>query len=125
MLEMRIRIDPNSREPASEQLARSLRSAIERGALAPGERVAPVRERAEELGLAANTVAKAYRTLEAEGLLEGRGRLGTFVADRLPEPLPQVEARLAEAAEGFARRARQLGFGPAEASRAVDRALRR
>jgi len=118
-------VDPASPVPASEQLAGRLRSAIERGTLAPGVRVTPVRALAVELGLAPNTVAKAYRSLEAQGLLQGRGRLGTFVAERLAAPHSGAEAHLVEAAEAFARRARQLGFGPAEAGRAVERALRR
>jgi DNA-binding transcriptional regulator YhcF (GntR family) len=120
---MRIRIDPASRIPVSEQLARGMRSRIERGTLAPGERVPPVRELALELGLAANTVAKAYRVLEGEGLLVGRGRSGTFVADRRSGSA--ADEQLAEAAEVFANRARRLGFGPVEVRRAVDRALRR
>jgi DNA-binding transcriptional regulator YhcF (GntR family) len=120
---MRIRIDPSSRVPASEQLARGVRARIQRGALAPGARVPPVRELALELGLAANTVAKAYRSLEAEGLLVGRGRSGTFVADRPTDV--SLDAHLAKAADAFVQRARQLGFGPAAAKRALDRALRR
>jgi len=123
MRPMRIRIEPSSRAPASEQLARGLRARIERGTLSPGARVPPVRELALELGLAPNTVAKAYRMLEAEGLLVGRGRSGTFVAARLTDGSP--EWHLAKAAEVFVDRARRLGFGPAEARRALDRALRR
>ena len=122
---MRIRIDPSSRRPASAQLAGAIGAAIERGTLGPGERLPPVRGLALELGLAANTVAKAYRALEAEGVLEARGRHGTFVAERLPARVSEVERRLAEAADLFVRRSRQLGFGSAEARRALERALRR
>jgi len=121
---MRIRIDPSSREPASKQLARGIRARIERGTLTPGERVPSVRRLALELGLAANTVAKAYRALEGEGLLLGRGRHGTFVAGR-PGPPVGADMRLRKAAEAFAGRARQLGFGDAEARRALDEVLRR
>ena len=120
---MRIRIDPTSRVPASEQLARGVRARIERGTLAPGERVPPVRELALELGLAANTVAKAYRVLEAEGLLVGRGRSGTFVEARPAGG--SADEELARGAEAFADRARRLGFGPTQTRRALDRALRR
>jgi len=120
---MRIRLDLSSRVPASEQLAHGVRARIERGMLAPGARIPPVRELALELGLAANTVAKAYRLLEEEGLLVGRGRHGTFVVDR--PPVGTADEDLARAAEGFAERARRLGFGPAETRSALDRALRR
>lgn len=121
---MRLRIDPSSAEPVSSQLVRLLRSAIERGSLEPGSRVPPVRSLALELDLAPNTVAKAYRSLVGAGLLEGRGRHGTYVTERLPTSVSEDEARLAEAAGAFARRARQLGFGPGDARRALDRAFR-
>ncbi|MEL7157604.1 MAG: aminotransferase class I/II-fold pyridoxal phosphate-dependent enzyme [Actinomycetota bacterium] len=51
------------------------------GRLAPGQRLDPVRTTAQALGLAPNTVAAAYRTLGERGVLVGRGRRGTFVAD--------------------------------------------
>ncbi|MGF1600013.1 MAG: aminotransferase class I/II-fold pyridoxal phosphate-dependent enzyme [Acidimicrobiales bacterium] len=62
------------------------------GHLLPGERVAPVRALAAELGLAPNTVAAAYRTLGERGVLVGRGRRGTFVADRPPVAHALVES---------------------------------
>ena len=122
---MRITLDPSSPEPLSEQLAAAIADRIRRGSLAAGARLPTVRAFAEDLGLAANTVAKAYRALEEAGLVQGRGRRGTFVAERLPERLPARERRLAEAADAFARRGSQLGFGVGEVRRALDRALRR
>lgn len=122
---MRIRLDPRAREPLSVQLRSAVASRIRGGRLAPGERLPTVRELATELGLAPNTVAKAYRGLEAEGLVVARGRRGTFVAERLPSPRPDADARLAEAAKTYVRRARQLGVGPARARAAIDDALRR
>jgi len=121
---VRITLDPSSHEPLSEQLSGAIADRIRRGSLAPGARLPTVRALAEDLGLAANTVAKAYRALEEAGLVQGRGRQGTFVAERLPQPLPERERRLADAADAFARRGSQLGFGAAELRRALDRALR-
>ena len=72
--------DHGSAEPASRQLVDAVRDGVASGALARGDRLPPVRTLAAELDLAPNTVAKAYKDLEAEGLLEGRGRAGTFVA---------------------------------------------
>ena len=106
---MRIALDHVSAEPLSDQLSTALARRILRGSLAPGARLPTVRALAEELELAPNTVAKAYRALEEEGLIEGRGRRGTFVADRLPERVPGRERRLAEAAEAFAGVARSSG----------------
>jgi len=121
---MRIRLDPSARRPLSEQLRDGIAARIASGRLAPGERVPPVRALAAELGLAPNTVAKAYRELESAGYLFGRGRRGTFVVDVLPGPPKEGEEALEDAARAFARRARRLGASPERALRAARRALR-
>lgn len=122
---VRIRLDPEDPIPLSEQLSAAITRQILSGTLGPGSRLATVRGLAADLGIAANTVAKAYRQLELAGLLVGRGRRGTFVAERLPERVPEHQRRLAEAADAYVRRAAQLGFNGGEARKAVDRALRR
>lgn len=68
----------------SAELADHLDSEIESRRLLPGERIPPVRAMADDLGLAPNTVAAAYRALGRRGLLVARGRSGTFVADDRP-----------------------------------------
>jgi GntR family transcriptional regulator len=120
---MRVRIDRGSGVPESEQLRRKVAALIERGTLGPGERLPPVRALAEQLGLAVNTVAKSYRELEDAGFVIARGRFGTFVAETLPARPSAAESRLAEAAETYARRARQLGFRPSEALEHARRTL--
>lgn len=120
---MRIQLDTSSPAPLSAQLRDRLAARIRSGRLLPGDRVPPVRRLASELGLAPNTVARAYRELEVAGLLVGRGRRGTFVADRLPERPRDAAGALGLAAEAYARRARQLGASPEEALRAVRGAL--
>jgi DNA-binding transcriptional regulator YhcF (GntR family) len=122
---VRIRLDSSAREPLFEQLRSALASRIASGRLAPGERMPTVRELAEQLEIAPNTVAKAYRDLAAEGFLAGRGRHGTFVSERLPSRFTNREARLAEAADTYVRRARQLRFGAAAALDAVTEAVGR
>lgn len=122
---MRISLDPDAAEPLSEQLAAALGERIHRGSLGPGSRLPTVRALAEDLALAPNTVAKAYRALEDAGLVQGRGRRGTFVTARLPRRLPDRERRLADAAESFVRRGAQLGFADEDVRRALNRALRR
>jgi GntR family transcriptional regulator len=106
--------------PPSIQLRDALRERIERGALLPGDRVPTVRAFADQLDLAPNTVARAYRELEAGGWLVGRGRAGTFVADRLPERPSEPDAALAAAADAYLRRAAQLGFGRRAAIRTLE-----
>ncbi len=122
---MRIELDPASRVGPAEQLRELLARRIVSGSLRPGERLPPVRGLAATLGIAPNTVAKAYRELERAGLLVAHGRRGTFVAERLRLPPDRRTAELERAAGTYAARARQLGASPTEALRAVERALRR
>jgi DNA-binding transcriptional regulator YhcF (GntR family) len=107
--------------PPYEQLRDRLRASIERSVLMPGDRLPPVRVCADQLGLAPNTVARAYRELEEEGWLVGRGRAGTFVADRLPVRPSAPDEALARAAAAYLKRAEQLGFDRAAAARALKR----
>jgi DNA-binding transcriptional regulator YhcF (GntR family) len=101
------------------QVRDAVRKQIERGFLLPGDRLDTVRGLAGSLGLAPNTVARAYRELEDEGWIVGRGRAGTFVADAAPRRAPAPERALVAAAERYARRAAQLGFDRAAAARAL------
>ncbi|MDF9812351.1 GntR family transcriptional regulator [Streptomyces sp. SPB162] len=103
-------------EQVREQIADQARS----GRLPVGHKLPTVRGLAEELGLAANTVAKAYRALEADGVIETRGRHGTFVA----AAGDAAERQAAAAAADFAQRAHRLGLDRAAALAAVQEALR-
>jgi GntR family transcriptional regulator len=80
-----ITIDESDPTPPYEQIRQQLADQILSGNLAPGERVASVRQLAGDLKLAAGTVARAYSELEANGLIES-SRSGTRV--RQVEPLP-------------------------------------
>jgi DNA-binding transcriptional regulator YhcF (GntR family) len=122
---VRIRLDPSAHEPLFEQLRSALEARIASGRFAPGERMPTVRDLAAELEIAPNTVAKAYRDLTSAGLIAGRGRRGTFVSERFPAALGDGDARLVEAAETYARRTRQLGYGSSAARAAAEKALRR
>jgi DNA-binding transcriptional regulator YhcF (GntR family) len=121
---VRIALDQNSAEPLSDQLSASLSRRIHRGSLAPGARLPTVRALAEELELAPNTVAKAYRALERERLIETLGRRGSFVAEQLPARPSEAATLLDEAARAFVSRARHLRVSDAAAGRAVRRAQR-
>jgi DNA-binding transcriptional regulator YhcF (GntR family) len=122
---VRITLDEGSRVPLSRQLADAIADRIRRGVLPPAARLPTVRDLAEDLGLAPNTVAKAYRVLEEAGLLVGRGRRGTFVTETFPGRPFGSEALLDRAARAFVARARRLGARDAEAVRAVRRVQRR
>ncbi len=106
----RIRIDAGSRIPPFEQLRAQLALMVSSGRLRPGARVPTVRGLADTLQLSNGTVARAYRELELQGVLIGRGRRGTFVADNPPNSYTAQERRrlLGEAAAEFVAVARQL-----------------
>ena len=120
---MRIWIDESARIPPYEQLRAQLRLMVSSGRLKPRERLPPIRSLAAELGLAAGTVARAYRELEWAGIVEGRGRAGTFVVDEPPVAFSVVERQLADAADAFATEADRLGVGQQAAIVALETAF--
>src|SRR6266849_3463478 len=77
---MLLRPNPSSGVPIYVQLMEQLKHSIETGALRPGEQLPGIRPLAEELVINPNTVAKAYRELEHEGVIELRHGAGAFVA---------------------------------------------
>ncbi|MET7604543.1 GntR family transcriptional regulator [Streptomyces avermitilis] len=103
-------------EQVRAQIAEQARS----GELPVGYRLPTVRGLAESLGLAANTVAKAYRALESDGVIETRGRNGTFVA----AAGSAAEREAASAAQAYAERVRRLGLSEGGALAVVRDALR-
>ena len=74
-----ITVDPRSAVPPFEQLRVQLLEQIASGDLPQGARLPTVRRLAEDLGIAPNTVARTYRELEGDGVIETRGRHGSFV----------------------------------------------
>ncbi|MER3389184.1 MAG: GntR family transcriptional regulator [Microcella sp.] len=113
-------IDASSATPPYEQIRVQVRDAVASGALAPGAKLPPVRRLAEELGLALNTVARAYRELEADGVVETRGRNGTVVS-----PHGDATERAAqEAATVYVETVRRLGIADDDARALIDAALR-
>ena len=119
-----LRIDPASSEPPFAQLHQQILTQVADGILTPGDRLPTVRRLAGDLGIAPNTVARAYRELEADGVLEGRGRAGTFVRSTVTEgkTAPAVASARA-AAEKYAEATRSLGLAPGEALALVRQAL--
>lgn len=111
--------DPTSNEPPYQQLRAQIVGAIQQGTLLPGQRLPTVRALAATTGLAANTVASAYRALESDGVVEGRGRAGTFVT------LDALGDEVARAASlDFVTRIAGLGLEPVRVHELIDEALR-
>jgi len=83
---VKLEVDPGSPIPLYHQIAEAVRAAIEAGELAPGDALQPMRQAAEEWGVAIQTVRHAYASLAREGLVEsGRGRRGTRVVAAKPK----------------------------------------
>jgi GntR family transcriptional regulator len=120
-----VEVDTASAVPVYEQIRAQLSGMIASGSLAAGRRLPPVRQLAADLGLAVNTVARAYRELEAQGLVTSRVRHGTVVAERATMAPEQIGQRLAEAAREYAALARQLGVSRQRARQVVDGELKR
>ena len=113
------RIDPASATAPFEQLRTQVISGVKDGTLVPGTKLPTVRKLADELNLAPNTIARAYRELEHDDVIETRGRNGTFVS--ATGDADQRHAQ--EAATAYAARTAQLGLTTAEALAIVTAAL--
>lgn len=116
---MNIRVAYESPVAPYEQVRVQIADAIESGELAVETRLPTVRQLAGDLDLAVNTVARAYRELEMAGLVETRGRHGSFVA-----PLDTKTRRQAvRTTHTFVDALRRLGIGPHETLALVRREL--
>ncbi|MEZ5243515.1 MAG: GntR family transcriptional regulator [Acidimicrobiales bacterium] len=106
-----VRLEVDTAIPRFEQLRGQLSVMVAVGRLEPGTRLPTVRDMAEQLDLAPGTVARTYRELENDGIVEGRGRRGTFVVDEPPhsEPLQERRERIRAATHRFVFEVRQLG----------------
>jgi len=113
-----LHLDVAAARPLFDQLRTQVIEGVRDGRLPPGTRLPTVRELAGQLGLAVNTVARAYRELETAGIVETRGRFGTFVARADP-----ADAGMAAAAKAYAETARALGLTKPQALRYLDAAF--
>src|SRR5919109_3505439 len=99
---MLLKPNPSSGVPIYLQLMEQVKHAIETGALRAGEQLPGIRPLAEELVMNPNTVAKAYRELEHEGIIELRHGAGAFVAPpassrKSPDQLRAAQSLVASA----------------------------
>lgn len=106
-----VTIDSRSSTSASEQLRTQILAGVQSGRLSAGDKLPTVRGLADHLGLAANTVAKAYRALEQDEVIETRGRNGSFVSASGDSTHRQAQL----AAVVYADRIATLGVSSAEA----------
>ena len=111
-------MDLDSATPPYEQIRAQISSLIALGTLAPGSRLPTVRSLAADLGIAAGTVARAYRELEQARLIETRRRNGTVVAGAaaaLPDTTAQetLAGEVTTAVDRYIAEGRKAGFDDA------------
>ena len=85
-------IDPKSGVPFYRQIIERVKSGVAQGLLAPGDQLPTVRRLAADLSVNPNTVIRAYREMEIEGVLNTQQGSGTFVGDHRPE-IDELERR--------------------------------
>lgn len=110
-------VDAGAADPPYEQIRAQVAGRVAAGELKPGDRLPTVRALADELGVAVNTVARAYRELEQHGVIETRGRAGSFVTGS------ERDRAAKEAAAAYVDRVRTLGLDDREALALVERLL--
>ena len=121
---MIVRVNPKSSVPIFQQLVDEVKAAIARGACGPDAMIPSVRQMATQVLVNPNTVAKAYRELEREGVLYTRRGLGVFVASTGPR-LCRAERRtaIARKLKGVIAQGRRAGIETTDLRRAFDQAL--
>lgn len=103
-------LSADSGVPAYLQLVQQIKQALRMGVLGEGDKLPTVKEVVAEVAINPNTVMKAYRELEHEGLVEGRQGVGTFVSRRPEGPPPGTQVRLARTLERWVQSARGEGL---------------
>ena len=103
-------LDRRSGVPTYLQLVQQVQQAVRLGILRPGDQLPTVKEVVSALAINPNTVLKAYRELDLEGLVEGRRGVGTFVSSELTPSPPDGVKELRSALQRWVGRARAAGL---------------
>lgn len=125
MSTLHLSIDPEAATAPFEQVRTQIATAVAEGRLEAGTRLPTVRQLATDLGLAANTVARAYRELEADSVIATHGRGGTFVRSEVvdePTTHPSAADAARVAATDYVHSVRRLGLSAPEALRLIENA---
>ena len=109
--------------PPYVQIVEQVRQALLNGVLRPGDRLPTVKEVVGSLAINPNTVLKAYRDLEREGLVEGRQGVGTFVTRRPDGPPLNEQAALKRSLTSWVAKAQRAGLADADIESMVRSAL--
>ena len=120
--ELFLAVDPDLESAPFQQIVDQLRGLIERGELRAGDALPTVRQLAGDLGVAPNTVARAYGELQEEGWLTSEGRRGTHVGSHAPAHDKRTRARtLRDAVAHFVTTLAHRGYSEDEVAAALQR----
>jgi GntR family transcriptional regulator len=117
-------LDGRSKVNTYVQLVQQVKQALRVGLLEPGDQLPKVREVAQSLAINPNTVLKAYRELEIEGLAEGRPGIGTFIRATLAGASLANQAELRDDLVAWLRRARAAGLTAEDVTALVETTMR-
>lgn len=122
-----IRIDKTNRLPIHDQIKEQLRGLIHAGQLKTGHQVPTMRALSIELGVNFNTVAHAYRELDAEGVIATRRGLGTFVVGtpNAAEMRHLRQKKLSDLVKALLDETERLGYATAEVREVLETHLNR
>ena len=104
------RLNTHSGVPPYLQIVQQVKQALQVGILQPGDQLPTVKEVVAHVAINPNTVFKAYRELETQGLVEGRTGSGTFVRQRPAGPSPEVQEALSHDLLGWIAKAQAAGL---------------
>ena len=117
-----IAVDPEIEIPPYQQIEEQVRGAVQRGELQPGAMLPTVRQLADDLNVAPNTVARAYSDLAEQGWVVSEGRRGTRVAPRVPTADKRVRGTvLRESVEHFVASLVGRGYSRTEIRSEIER----
>lgn len=121
---LQFRLDPKSGVSTYLQLVHQVRHAVRLGMLRAGDQLPTVKDVVGSLAINPNTVLKAYRELEHDGLVEGRPGVGTFVRASAGGPPPRSHAALRRSLDRWLRSAAAAGLAEEDVRALFETGLR-
>lgn len=113
-------LNPRSKQPLYEQLVEQLRRQIVLGGMTAGTAMPSVRQLATELGINPNTIQKAYRRMEDEGMIHSIPGKGSFVSDDLAEMLAKQREDQRSKARQMLQSCRETGIAKEEILQMIE-----
>lgn len=113
-------VNPRSKQPLYEQLVEQLRRQIVLGGMKAGAAMPSVRQLATELGINPNTIQKAYRRMEEEGMILSIPGKGSFVSDDLADMLTKQREDQRSKARHVLQACREMGLTKEEITQMVE-----